>query len=332
MSVRGVVLSTSRLYVTSFGPPVTGYVRFASSMLHKIASPLGTGAAGIGELYKQTTHTEAMEALWKGYHGGARIVDTAPYYGFGQSERRVGDFVREVIRERGYDASPRVSTKVGRLLTPVPADKHDAEGWVGGLQFKGHFDFSGPALERSVEDSLQRMGLPRDRVCSLVLHDLDQWHQTEESIEKHFAELKSSGAQALGQMRGAPGEGIEALGAGLNETYPEHVARFLDLQDGSLRPLLDFFLVAGRMSLFENAAPQRDALTEGTQAVRRTTMLKETLALLDARETAEHSVGILVGGAYASGLLAAPPRVLVAQAATLPVALGPPKGCDESVR
>lgn len=267
---RRITRSLSTIRLASTRPirsAAAQQLRHASSRLHRIASPLGTGAAGIGELYRQISHSSSMDALWEGYRGGARIVDTAPFYGFGQSERRVGDFVREVIREHGEEQAPVVSTKVGRLLTPVRKSEHDPGQWAGGLQFNGHFDFTGPALARSFEDSLQRLGLSREHVCSLVLHDLDPWHQTPESTEKHFAELtEGGGAAALGRMRGGKGEGVEAVGAGQNELDPARTARFLDLKEEDGSPLLDFFLVAGRMSLMENAAPIDASLQGGEEA------------------------------------------------------------------
>ncbi|TQK17731.1 D-threo-aldose 1-dehydrogenase [Microbacterium sp. SLBN-154] len=193
--------------------------------------PLGFGAASIGNLYRvvsdETAHA-AMEAAWE---GGIRYFDTAPHYGLGLSERRLGAFLRGKPREQYL-----LSTKVGRLLKPNPA-------FSGGRDLKAHFhvpddlvrrfDPTLPGVRRSLEDSFERMGI--DRIDIAYLHDPDVY-----DLDKGLRE----GLPALAALRD---EGlVDAIGVGVNDAGV--AARAIAEGD------LDVVMVAGRYTLLEQVA------------------------------------------------------------------------------
>jgi D-threo-aldose 1-dehydrogenase len=142
---------------------------------------LGLGTAPLGGLYREVTEDEALAVVDRAYELGLRLFDTAPYYGDGLAERRLG---------RALAGKPRaelvISTKVGRLLRPEPV-----------------FDFSYDGVLRSHEESLERLGL--DRVDILLIHDPDD----------HFEEALTGAYPALDRLRG---EGVVgAIGVGMNQ-------------------------------------------------------------------------------------------------------------------
>ena len=110
---------------------------------------------------------ETLETVWD---GGIRYFDTAPLYGLGLSEHRIGGFLRSQSRDAFV-----LSTKVGRCAatTTVPQNVRPSI-FLGGLPFEFDFDYGYDAIMRSFEDSLQRLGV--NRVDLLVIHDLDLWH------------------------------------------------------------------------------------------------------------------------------------------------------------
>ncbi|TQV65741.1 aldo/keto reductase [Aliiroseovarius halocynthiae] len=195
-----------------------------------------------------TTETQAMlpEVLAAGY----RYVDTAPFYGFGKSERMIGD----LLRGRDYV----LSTKVGRLLKPgLPADPA-AMGWPDPLPFHPVFDYSYDAIMRSFEDSQQRLGL--DKIDILFVHDIGEMTHGADDNAHHFATLRDSGYRALDELRSAGN--IKAIGLGVNEVQVCRDA--LTIGDW------DVFLLAGRYTLLEQA-PLDDLFPEcaaaGTQII-----------------------------------------------------------------
>jgi D-threo-aldose 1-dehydrogenase len=131
---------------------------------------LGFGGAGLGDLFDVVEDADASATLRAAWDAGIRFYDTSPWYGRGQSEHRFG---RALYRRPRADYV--LSTKVGRLFRAV----HDAENfehgfWRGGLKFQHRFDYSYDGVMRSVEDSLQRLGVPR--IDLLLIHDLDIGH------------------------------------------------------------------------------------------------------------------------------------------------------------
>ena len=133
---------------------------------------VGFGGAVIGNLAVETTERDAADALAAAWAGGVRYVDTAPHYGLGLSERRIGSW----LANRGTGRSrPLLSTKVGRLLEPV-ADAHpgrDPEGFAVRATHRRIRDYSADGVRRSLEASLVRLGV--DRIDIALVHDPDDF-------------------------------------------------------------------------------------------------------------------------------------------------------------
>ena len=147
-------------------------------------------------------------------------MDTAPHYGAGRAEQRLGDALRDVPRWTYV-----LSTKVGRLLRPRrPGEPADSAGFVEEPPYRRIWDFTADGIRRSVEDSLARLGL--DRVDVLYLHDPDD----------HEEEVYRTGYPTMAALREQGVVG--AIGAGMNQT--EMLARFVTRLD------LDVVLLAGR--------------------------------------------------------------------------------------
>jgi len=205
-------------------------------------SVLGFGGNALGNLYDLVDEAVARDTVTAAWETGVRYFDTAPMYGHGLSERRIGDALRLLPRDELV-----LSTKVGRLLRPygkVPPPRPSAkEGGIftGELPFLPVFDFSYEATIRSFEDSLQRLGL--NRIDLLLIHDADEWSQGARYAEA----LRTVETGALRALERLKAEGtIGAFGAGVNQAESgEHV---MDL--GSF----DVFMLAGRYSLLEQGA------------------------------------------------------------------------------
>jgi D-threo-aldose 1-dehydrogenase len=160
---------------------------------------LGFGGGPLGGLFEPLDDATAAEALRVAWDGGIRSFDTAPHYGIGQSERRMGAFLAQQPRD-----AYTLSTKVGRLLVPQdPAGRTD-EAFQVSATHRRVWDFSRDGIRRSVEDSLTRMGV--GRFDSLFLHD----------AEEHFDAALRTGYPALAELRA---EGVVgAIGAGMFDT------------------------------------------------------------------------------------------------------------------
>ncbi len=202
-------------------------------------SELGFGGGGLGELFTRITDRDADETLAEMWGGGVRYYDTAPLYGRGLSELRVGRHLRG--QERDAFA---VATKIGRVLR-APADPGGWAAdpfWAGGLPFDYDFDYSYDAVMRSHADSLQRFGL--NRIDVLVIHDLDTFTLDAATLEEHWGALERSGWRALEELRASGTVG--AIGLGINPLG--EIPRFLDAFD------LDFAMVVGQYTLLDQAA------------------------------------------------------------------------------
>lgn len=193
--------------------------------------PLGFGAAPIGNLARRVTDEAAATALQAAWDGGVRYYDTAPHYGLGLSERRLGAFLRERPRDEFV-----ISTKVGRVLEPNPSFSggDDLEhGFDVPDDLVRRFDPSEAGVRRSLEDSLERLGL--DRVDVLFLHDPDVY-----DLDRGLAE----GLPALARLRD---EGlVDAIGVGVNDAAVAARA----IREGDL----DVVMIAGRYTLLEQPA------------------------------------------------------------------------------
>ena len=184
----------------------------------------GLGCAPLGGLYEAVSDAAAAETVAAAWQRGVRFFDTAPYYGSGLSERRVGAALRDRPRDEFV-----LSTKVGRLLEPN--GKTDSM-FVGAPAAASVFDFSYDGALRSLEASLERLGL--DRVDVALIHDPDD----------HYDEAVAGAYRALERLRG---EGVvRAIGVGMNQT--EVLVRFAHATD------VDCFLVAGRYTLLDGGA------------------------------------------------------------------------------
>jgi len=227
---------------------------------------LGFGGAPLGELFTKVSEADAEATLAAAWAAGIRYYDTAPWYGRGQSEHRLGRFL---YRQPRRDLV--LSTKIGRILrAPADPERFDTGFWSGGLHFEHRFDYSYDGVMRAFEDSLQRLGMTR--IDLLLIHDLDFWHHaTEPKVSAYLAQLFTGGWRALAELKAAGR--IRGIGAGINELGM--MPRFLDLVD------IDFFLVALRYTLME----------------------QETLEL-ELPRCAERGVGIVIGGVFNSGILA----------------------------
>ncbi|AYL34562.1 MULTISPECIES: aldo/keto reductase [Streptomyces] len=191
-------------------------------------STLALGAAGIGNLFTPVTDDEAAEAVDTAWEAGVRYFDTAPHYGLGLSERRLGAALR--ARPRHEYA---VSTKVGRILEPVPSATGDdlAHGFAVPATHRRRWDFSARGVRRSIEESLRRLGL--DRIDIVYLHDPDD--HMEQALEQAYPELERLRAEGA----------VGAIGAGMNHAGP--LARFVRETD------IDAVLLAGRYTLLDQS-------------------------------------------------------------------------------
>ena len=226
---------------------------------------LGLGCASLGNLYRTVTDAQARETVRCALDAGLRYMDTAPYYGFGLRERRVGDVVRREPR-----SSFVLSTKAGRLLRPCGAvDENEARhGYCSPMPFEPLYDYSYDGIMRSYEDSLQRLGL--NSIDILYIHDIGRVTHGDDN-GRLFKTVMDSGYKALDELR-RTGQ-IRAFGLGVNEY--EVCEDALEYGD------FDCFLVAGRYTLLEQGA------------------LDSFLPRCEARK-----ISIIIGGVYNSGILA----------------------------
>jgi len=190
---------------------------------------LGLGAAQLGNMYRVTTDAEVVESIDAAWESGIRYFDTAPHYGVGLSERRLGEQLR---------ARPRhdyvLSSKVGRLLVPTPETAHerDPHGFDVPADPSRVWDFSRDGILRSIEASLERLGL--DRLDIVYLHDPDD----------HFEQASTEGIGTLIELRD---QGVvSAVGAGMNSAAP--LAELIRRAD------VDIVMCAGRFTLVDGEA------------------------------------------------------------------------------
>jgi D-threo-aldose 1-dehydrogenase len=188
-------------------------------------SPLSLGCAQLGNLYRAIDDKQAAATVEAAWGAGIRYFDTAPHYGLGLSERRLGAALA------GYErAEFVVSTKVGRLLEPLdPARACDDDGFAVPGTHRRVFDFSRDGVLRSLEESLDRLGL--ERVDVVYLHDPDD----------HWQQALGEGYPALEELR-AQGL-VQSIGAGMNQSAM--LADFVRHTD------MDVLMLAGRYTLLE---------------------------------------------------------------------------------
>ncbi len=234
-------------------------------------SRLGFGGAPLGDRLEETPEAQAEETVEAAYAAGIRYFDTAPWYGNGKSELRLGRVLRTKPRNTFI-----ISTKVGRVyFRPTSEESLRRHLRLAELQFDFRYDYTREGVLRSYEQSLMRLGF--NTVDALLIHDLDFGHfDSEEGVAARFAELEQGGGYAALRELKERGE-IRAIGAGIN--YAGMIPRFLE------RFELDFFLVAMPYTLLNQEA------------------LAPDLALC-----AERGVGVVIGAVFSSGILATGPR------------------------
>lgn len=230
---------------------------------------LGFGTAPLGNLYRAVSDEDAHAVLQAAWDSGCRYFDTAPLYGLGLSETRVGRFLRTKPRDEYV-----ISTKAGRLLKVCPPESRTGIGKFFDTPNRQEvYDYSYDGVMRSFEASFERTGL--DRFDILFCHDVDVFtHGSREASDARIEEFMRGGYYAMLSLRD---QGvIKAFGGGINEAdVCETLARRGDF---------DLFLLAGRYTLLEQAA------------------LDSLLPLC-----AERGIGIVLGGPYNSGILARGP-------------------------
>ncbi len=230
---------------------------------------LGFGSAPLGNYLRPLSEKDCDATLEAAWDSGMRYFDTAPFYGFGLSETRVGRLLKKVDRKDYI-----ISTKVGRLFEPC--DKADVNSgfFIDTPQLRFYYDYSYHGVMRSYEESLQRLGI--DNVDILYVHDVDAFcHGGREGSEAAIRSLIDEGGwRALTELRDSGA--VSAIGAGVNEWQP--CARLLELVDP------DLFLLAGRYTLLE-----QDPIDHLFP------------------QCAARGAGVVIGGPYNSGILAGQP-------------------------
>ena len=226
-------------------------------------SALGFGCAPLGDLYSHLDEAEALAAVSTAVDAGIKLFDTAPLYGRGLAEHRVGAVLRKLPRD-----SYLLSTKVGRLYAPSPDGVGAAEGYAGGLPFKGRFDYSYDGAMRSIEHSLLRLGLASIDIA--LVHDIDPWTHGDQAPRRQREALDGAW-RALSDLR-AQGV-LKAIGIGVNDAGV--CAWFATEADP------DCVMLAGRYTLLEQGA------------------LDTFLPIAERRH-----IGVMLGGVFNSGVLA----------------------------
>ena len=191
---------------------------------------LGLGGAPLGGNFADLDYAQGIEIISAALDAGMSYFDTAPWYGFGRSERVLGD----QLRGKSYI----LSSKVGRLLAPGAVATPMDFGMIDPLPFHPVYDYSYDGVMRAFEDGLQRLGL--DRIDILLAHDIGTFQHGDDNA-KHFKDLQEGGYKAMAELR-ADGR-VQAIGLGVNENQV-----CLDaLNIGQW----DVFLLAGRYTLLE---------------------------------------------------------------------------------
>lgn len=227
---------------------------------------MGFGTAPLGNLYRSITNEQALRTLQEAWSQGVRHFDTAPLYGLGLAETRLGSFLREMPRDDYV-----LSTKVGRVMARCAPEARDGIGKFFDVPARQIvYDYSYDGVMRSFDMSFERLGL--DRIDIALCHDIDIFtHGSPEASAQRTREFLDGGMRALSDLR-AQGV-VSAIGLGVNEWQVcEVVARETDV---------DLFLLAGRYTLLEQES------------------LDSFLPLCQ-----DKGMGVIIGGPFNSGILA----------------------------
>lgn len=227
---------------------------------------LGLGTGALGNLYRVVTEDDAFAVVEGAIAAGVALIDTAPYYGHGLAERRLGAALARL------GARPKVSTKVGRRLEPLsPAELPPETGFVDADRFKPVPDYTAEGVRRSLDESRKRLGV--ERVDVVLMHDLGRmtWGVTH---ERHLHDALQSGFPKLAELRSS-GE-VGAIGLGVNEVeIADQIVSAVDV---------NCVLLANRHTLLDRSAQDAGFF----------------------ERCAAKGVEVMLGGVFNSGLLAAP--------------------------
>jgi D-threo-aldose 1-dehydrogenase len=225
------------------------------------------GCAPLGNLYRPITEEAAQEVLAGAWDAGIRYFDTAPHYGGGLAEERLGRFLAGKNRDDYV-----ISTKVGRILHRVPKEEAEDHAFVDAHPIRLEYDYSGDGIMRSLEASHKRTGLGRFDI--LFVHDIGEFTHGREKNAGHMQAFRDSGIKRLNDLRD---QGvIKAWGVGVNE-----VEVLLDIMELTH---LDCILMAGRYTLLDRSAE------------------KDLLPICRERGTS-----FIIGGVFNSGIMATGP-------------------------
>ena len=232
---------------------------------------LGMGCAPLGSWYKRVSDADARATVDAAWNVGVRLFDTAPFYGYTLSEHRLGEAMRDRPR-----ADWVLSTKVGRTMRPIKALRAPGtplvNDWIDPLPFEPVFDYSAAAVRRSIEDSLQRLGVQHIDIA--LIHDIGVFTHAELHAS-YWQQLTAGGG--FREMEAMRREGlIGAIGLGVNEWQV--------ILDAMQHTDLDCCLLAGRYTLLEQGS------------------LSPFL-----EECVKRQVGVIVGGPFNSGVLVSGP-------------------------
>lgn len=229
--------------------------------------PMGFGAAHLGGMYHRVSGETAHATLKAAWDGGVRFFDTAPFYGRGLSEHRVGDFLIDQPRDQFL-----LTTKVGRYFKrPADPKSFDRTPWGGGLNMEIVWDYTYDGVMRAYEQSLLRLGL--DSVDALLIHDPEA-SLAGNADGPRMQDMAKSGIKALEELK-ASGQ-IKAIGMGLNAAD--------SLMTFAPQVPLDFCIVAMPYTLLDQSA-----LSTGL------------------KRCVDNNISVIIGAPYASGILATGP-------------------------
>ena len=233
-----------------------------------LVTELGLGGTPLGNMYRAMDLTDAIATVHAAVEAGIRYIDTAPVYGYGLSETRIGQGIAALPR-----ADLTLSTKVGYTLVPIdPADQKPGI-WDKPPPLRSEFDFSRDAVMRSIEASLARLDV--SSVEMIAIHDPDESVFLKPGDDpyghSHFRQAMEGAYPALAELRR---QGvIKAIGVGMNQW--QMLCDFAEAGD------FDYFLLAGRYTLLDQDSMAR------------------LLPLCEKR-----SISLIIGGPYNSGILA----------------------------
>jgi len=212
----------------------------------------GMGSASLGNIFATYSEGDAAKTFAAAWDAGVRYFDTAPWYGHGLAEHRLGAALRNWPRDQAL-----ISTKVGRVYDPAPRGQDARVQWQGGLNFAVRYDYSAEGFATSLTQSRLRLGQPS--VDALIIHDLDRDYHGP-AFDGHMQALTGSGLAYLHRLK-ADGQ-ISAVGMGMNTLSDfTEIAPWIEV---------DFFLVAMPYTLADQAAlhgPMADCARRGIKVI-----------------------------------------------------------------